>query len=399
MEQAQQMLLHLLSGALTGKASMPVPATDWEAVFTEAQHQAVPLMALDAASAYTAEIPAEVYDHWMRSSVDFFEANWRVTAGQAQLTALLSAHQLPYVILKGAAAAAFYPRPELRLLGDVDFLIRPEQQTAVQALLLENGYTLVKADHHCHVAFEKENVKFEMHFALPGLPGGECGRRVQAVMSDLPEAAQTATVEGESFPVPAPFHQAVIFLLHMQQHTLGEGLGLRHLCDWLCFVQQTAHLPFWEQQLLPFIHDIGLYTYAAVMTKLGALYFGLPCPAWVQAEDAVCHAIMEDMLAGGNFGTKDKIRWQSARLISEHGKEGTKHGMVYHACRTMHRYVLKSYPFVRKVPIVYPFLFVYRLCRSVIFSAIGKRESLERLTASAAKRKAVYQLLKIFETE
>lgn len=398
------MLLHLLGIALTGKENRTFSAeelngVDWDAVLTESHHQAVPLLVLDAVGRYAKYIPAEVYDRWLRASVDFFEPNLQVTTGQEQLVNVLTQNGVAYVILKGAAAAVRYPRPDLRMMGDVDFLIDPACQTAVETLLLENGYRKIEMEHDCHVAFEKDGVEYEMHFQTAGIPAGKAGERVRAFMANVLQTAQVATVEGATFAAPDESHQALIFLLHMQQHTLGEGMGLRQLCDWLCFVRDTADMPFWKETVLPLLKEIGLYTYASVMTKLGALYLAMPCPDWVVADDGVCAAVMGDILASGNFGSKDETRSQSGRLISEHGKEGTRHGMVYHACRIMHRYVMKSYPVVRKIPVLYPFLFVYRVLRYLMLSVRGKRESLGRLTAAANQRKTVYEPLKIFEIE
>lgn len=398
-----KMLLHLLGFSLTGAencafSSEELAQVDWDAVLTESQHQAVPLMVLDAAGRYAPYVPTEIYERWIRASVDFFEPNLKVTAGQGQLVDLLTSNSIGYVILKGAAAAVRYPRPDLRMMGDVDFLIDPACQLVVENLLLNNGYRKIQMEHDCHVAFEKDGVEYEMHFQTAGIPSGAVGERVRTFMADALQTAQTATLEGATFAVPDPTHQALIFLLHMQQHTLGEGLGLRQLCDWLCFVRDTDGQPFWKETVVPLLKEIGLFTYASVMTKLGSLCFTMPCPVWVEAKDDLCTAVMGDMLASGNFGSKDESRSKSGRLISEHGKEGTKHGMIYYSCRIMHRYVMRSYPVVRKIPILYPFLFVYRVLRYLVLSLCGKRESVGELTAAANQRKAVYERLKIFET-
>ena len=46
------------------------------------------------------------------------------------------------------------------------------------------------------------------------------------------EKAEEVLFEGEKIRIPAPFHHGLILLLHTVHHMLGEGIGLRHLCDW-----------------------------------------------------------------------------------------------------------------------------------------------------------------------
>ena len=103
-------------------------------------------------------------------------------------------------------------------------------------------------------------------------------------------------------------------LLHTISHMTGGGIGLRHLCDWLVFensVPEEEFLDIFEDQL----KDIGLWTFAKVMTKIGVLYFGTKRNWCLDADDEVCWALLEDILSGGNFGTKDNTRRSQAKLI------------------------------------------------------------------------------------
>ena len=239
-----------------------------------------------------------------------------------------------------------------------------------------------------------------MHFETVGIPYGQPGEMVREYMKGAVSAGGTDTMDGLPFSVPNVFHQGLILLLHMQHHTLGEGLGLRHLCDWLVYVRDTMEEPHWEEHFIPFLKSIGLFTYAAVMTKIGALYLGLSCPSWAQvADDELCRKMIKDILTGGNFGQKDLKRAGSSVLISEHGKNGTRHGAIYHLTHALHRNVLFVYPLVKRVPVLYPFFYVYRVLRHLFLIAQGKRLSLTEMAAPAFERKAVYKQLHIFETE
>lgn len=398
----QQALLALLAASLHG--ARPVAwaeaSVDWSQVLEESVHHAVATVALEGTDAAGIPLPAEVLDRWLQVSMVHANQNLRHAAVQAELTGWLEEAGLPYSILKGAAAAAYYPRAEQRRYGDVDFLIAPADQPAVEALLTEKGYRRWNLAHDCHVLFERDDVDLEMHFAVPGIPAGQAGEAVRAYLQDTLARYTVCEQEGVPFRAPAPEDHGLILLLHMQHHLLSEGLGLRHVCDWSCFVARTLDAPFWQERLLPLLHRIGLFTFAAVMSRLCALYLCAPCPPWAaDVSEDICAALLADILTGGNFGRKNKQRAHSGVLISQHGKQGTRHGMLYNLCATMHRAVCVQHPVVARWPILYPFLYIYRTVRFAWLRLTGRRDSLLGRVDYARERKAIYDTLHVFEPE
>lgn len=406
MAMPQQMLLHLLSIAMTRKSKEnrfsqeDLHGMDWKAVYRESRKQTVCLMALHAVAEYRQYLPADVYNAWIGQAGDLFSRNLQISSEQQRMVELLTQNGIPHVILKGYAAAAYYPRADLRMFGDVDFLVEKPFLNKAEDILVQNGYRRWKMPHDCHTVFSKNGVRFEMHVETVGIPFGNVGKKVREFMRNGVSTRQIKMVEDQSLFVPNDLYHGLILLLHMQHHMLGEGMGLRHLCDWLLYVQKTAQQDFWDETLIPFLKEIGLYRFAATVTKLGAIYFDLPCPLWAQEIDEnLCADVMNDILIGGNFGVKDKERAKSGMLISEHGKSGTERGTLYNLMHLMHRNVWQTYPILHKVPLLYPFLYVYRVLRHVVLMVFGKRVSLFKMIVPAKERRGIYRQLHVFETE
>ena len=397
MTGSQATLMSLLRASVTGGEASVAADTDWAAVMKESLQQTVFLTALDAAAPLKEQIPPEVFAGWQKTGRAGLMSNARVNAAQQAMIALLP-EGTPYVILKGEAAAAYYPRPELRGLGDVDFLIDPARGEALERLFREAGYTESHEAHARHRVFRKPGAHLEMHYEPAGIPEKAAGERVRAALAGVLERAVPAAGGMGPFSAPAPRDHALILLLHMQHHMLGEGLGLRHLCDWACFVQKTADEPFWGE-LTDTLSSIGLLTYAAVMTATCARYLGTPCPDWAAAPEDVCEAVMEDILAGGNFGRKDADRSRSGMMVSNHGKAGTRHGKWRTMAEVLNASIREDHPVVKKVPVLYPVFFVWRVLLYGWRVLTGKRPSLRKLAPEAEKRKAVYDQLHIFEVE
>ena len=399
----QQIVLNLTARSICENPSAmiltetEIEGADWEEIMKEAIEQAVPLATFDSLSVYKKHLPEKVCAQWKSVAMSVLRSNFIVAQSQADLITLL-AEKYPYIILKGLSAGAYYPNSEMRALGDVDFLINPLQQDEIEKLLLQAGYKKSCGDHPNHVVFRKPNAHLEMHFEVAGVPYGWQGEEVRAFIKDAVFEEQKRVHDVGEFNAPTDMNHGLILLLHMQHHMLGEGFGLRHLCDWAVYVAKTHKESYWEETLLPFLQKIGLFTYTAVMTKTSAKYLHIPCPQWAEsADDETCDEIMWDILTGGNFGQKDINRAKSGMLISERGKSGTSHGAIYNLAHALHKNVLRT-PCVKKLPILYPFIYVWRAIRFLCLSLVGKRPSLTKMAPEAKKRKSVYKKLAIFET-
>ena len=184
----------------------------------------------------------------------------------------------------------------------------------------------------------------------------------------------------------------------MQHHMLSEGIGFRHLCDLAVYLKSTYNAFFWKDLLIPFLKEIGLYKYVSAMAKTCSVYLGAPMVDGLECEDlALVDEIILDIFKGGTFGTKDEERKKSGMLISEHGKAGTKHGSLYNLAHGLHVAVITQNKIVKKVWILYPFIYCYRAFRFLFLTMIGKKPKLSKMRESAKERKSVYEKLKVFE--
>lgn len=400
----QKTVLHLAARNISADpSSLVLPETelkdvDWNAVWALSNVQAIPLATFDAAAPYKALIPSEAYDRYKSTAMSVLQSNFSVAQWQADLVELLNAGSFPYIILKGQAASAYYPAPELRALGDVDFLIDPKQQTEIENVLMEQGYQKSHGDHPNHVVFRKGKAHLEMHFEVAGVPYGWQGEAVREFLQNAVFEPQIKAHETGAFYAPTDLYHGLILLLHMQHHMLGEGLGIRHLCDWATYVAATCGQAFWEETLLPLLKKIGLLVYAQVMTKTCAIYLQIPCPEWAKkADEKVCAEVIEDVLACGNFGRNDIQRSKGGMLVSEHGKGGTKHGRMYHLFKILHGETWGKKA-VKKFVLLYPFVFGWQILWHVWRTVTGKSKPL-KVFNEAEKRKIIYDKLKVFEAK
>lgn len=402
MTNEQKILLKLVSATLNGgTVCVENPeAVDWLSVARESDEQAVLPMAFDAAASLKQNIPEEVYKLWSDRAVTYLVNNTKVETAQKMLIDLLNKAGYAYAILKGESTANYYNRPDLRILGDVDFLIDSTQNDEIEAFLCDNGY---KQQHnqedYCHTAFEKNGICFELHREVQGIPNGVKGDRLRQFF-------ETALLDrkkddaGNGFDTLAEHHHVMLTILHTLHHIMQSGIGLRHLCDWAVVIEKTQNKAFWNEQVLPIVESAGLMTFVSVVTKTCSLAFKTACPDWADADEDVCNRLLDDVFEGGNFGTKGNGRVLSGVIATKgHIQGGTSQSKYKNMYIVLKNNVKKEHPKVEKYPILYPVFFAAKIFKYLEMLLKGKRPSLSKLSKDIDKRKSIYEQLKIFEGE
>lgn len=396
----QTVLLSLMGAAIRGENAPAVSEeTDWTALFREACAQAVPLLFFDMISGLP-QVPESVSSRSFEIARRCTAHNLAAEHTQNQLTKLLRAGNHPYVILKGEASAAYYPKPELRALGDVDFLLREGHAEAVIEQMKQRGFSHSCEQEAYHQTLTRGSEHLELHFEVAGIPQGDAGKTVRDYLSSVFSESQSREREGGSYRVPCDAHHGMILLLHMQHHMQSHGMGLRQLMDWACFVQRTAGEPFWQERLLPALARIGLRRYCAVMTRLCSLFLGTVCPAWADnVQESLCRELMEDLMAGGNFGRKDKDRTRSTNMLPDWTEENVPKSKLVLLWQTLRRSVLKAHPKLEKRPVMRTLCMLGKAVRYCVLFCAGKRPNLLKAAACADTRRSVYDRLNMFEPE
>lgn len=400
----ERTIFGLLSHNLFGAAFEPEDGVDWEAVFRESRHQSVTMQVFmdcgkipGIAQKLHDEIQAVLFRGMMKNS--------QVHAQHTFLHKLLSAHDISYVTLKGAASACYYPDPQSRAMGDVDFYVdRADFERALEVFRAE-GFEAGELDHICHVVLKKKPMHMEMHHTPAGVPDGKAGEIIRGYLADLRERSRLLENPAVTCRCPSDFHHGLIMLMHLQHHLLAEGIGLRHLCDWAVFVGKFRGEEFpglFRERL----KAVGLWKLARMLSLCASRYLGLPEQDWMWGEwddDQTARALMQDILAGGNFGNKDRQRAYEGMFISNRGKNGVEDSRLRRGFQALNRITIIKYPFFQKVPVLLPIGWVLAFCGYLIRTHRRNRRGNQIHVLSAYQKSAprirLYQTLDIYEAE
>ena len=330
--------------------------------------------------------------------------NMQVNFDHSLVHGLLSDNGIDYVAFKGVASARYYTDPILRTMGDTDILINRQDIKKVDLLLKNIGYTTTDdIDKETgHVAYGKKEgnrvSRIEVHFTLGGIP--ESKKEIfDKYLSDLISTSVSLNTPCGVCRVPDKFHHGIILLLHTAHHLINEGVGLRHLCDWAVFVDTVSDKEITETFEKP-LKELGLLEFARYFTALSVEFLGAEPKSFVgEVDKDYLKELISDILAGGNFGTKDTDRYTQIKYISDR-KEGSvgEKSPVLQVFSTLKEKTKREVKFVKEHPVLLPVGMVYTLFY-YLFLVITKRRKGESLkTLSDAKhRKDIYSQFKLFE--
>lgn len=283
MTTEQSTLLALIRSSLWGEQK----PNNADEAFVQAQIQAlVPLL-------YPESPAARIYSaHYIR-----------ILFAQDEIVSLMSSADIPMAVLKGSAAAVYYPDPFLRTMGDIDFIVPAERfQEAVQ-LMQEHGYSMLnntgeKDEQNRHFTLRKDGITAELHhhFSSDGI---DIERYVEAGLS----CPESAVVEGHAFLMLPPLENGIVLLAHVAQH-LKKDLGMRQVLDWMMYVDKVLTDDLWEHSFQKAANSCGLELLAVTMTRMCQLYLGLPTAiTWCkEADPELAEDLLNNILQTGNFG-------------------------------------------------------------------------------------------------
>ncbi|MBR2589984.1 MAG: nucleotidyltransferase family protein [Clostridia bacterium] len=387
LNETQTQLLSCLSAALFEKEAK-WQCSDWKALFREADaHKVFPIVFEHSKACVSDEMLREKAAKYARRCLS---TTIGINYAHVQLDNLMTQNGIPYICFKGIASARYYPHPELRTGGDVDFYVNEADFARCEAVLKDNGYVWVE-DGGKHVVYQKDEVFLELHRTINGIPKNQIGSRIEAdVFGDLVETATDYNEGQGTVKIPDTFHHGMILLLHTLSHMMKEGIGLRHLCDWMMFEASLSSEEFtalFESKLKSY----GLWHFACLLSSCGNRYLGAPYRCWQgEAEDALLEKMMCDMMASGNFGKKDADRKRQIKYLAERGEfTQSERSVLAQAKRTIAKKAALEHKSQAAVMAEYI---------KKVLSGERKPDSGKTLE-SAAQRKEIYASFHLFEQD
>lgn len=391
MKTAESELLKILSSSLFNTEFRLNGEIDYNKVLSEASAQSVLGLAYPVI-----KDTADIANKWQERFYLAVMHNAAVEAGHAEIHRLFTEAGIPYVTIKGCVSASYYPEPNLRTMGDVDFLVAESDFERAKEVLLKNDFSADTVDSSDrHKSFKRDGLIWELHVKIGGIPNNEAGEIGKKKLKSIIDKAVVLSTDNGEFFVPDTYHHGLVILLHAVGHITSTGIGLRHVCDWAVFVNSMPEKEF-AGMFKADLEEIGLWRFARILTALCSEYLGMPQKTFAKNVDKhILADMIEDILSGGNFGKKDKDRYHGSMMMSSDNDLGA----VKNVFRALNNRTRKRMPITKKVPVLLPAGWAYVGVNHLVMIAKGERPKIkvkQTLQKTASRRELIeeYMLFK-----
>ena len=265
-----------------------------------------------------------------------------------KLYAVLDEKQIDYMPLKGVWLKPLYPRPDMRIMGDADILIRMEQYGKLKPLMQQLGFAeKLESDHE--LIWTKPTLYLELHKRV--IPS--YNKDYATYFGNGWRLAQPC--EGNTCRHKMSDEDAFIYLFtHFAKHYRDGGIGIRHLTDLYVFSKARPHLD--EAYLREELKKLQLHTfYENVCDALAVLFDDAP-------ENDKTRVITDVIMHSGVYGS------ESGHIAAQGVRERAK-GSTARQVRRRHWLQLvflpydamcEKYPVLKKCTVLLPVMWVAR---------------------------------------
>ncbi|MBR3842929.1 MAG: nucleotidyltransferase family protein [Christensenellaceae bacterium] len=267
---------------------------------------------------------------------------------------------IDYMPLKGTLMKERYPKPELRIMGDADILIRLAQYEKISGIMTALGFTeTANSDHE--LVWRSPKLYLELHKRL--IPS--YNKDFYAFFGEGWQLAKRQN--GKRFSMTAEDEMVYLFT-HFAKHFRDGGIGLRHMTD--LFVYQRANPSLDEAYVVAELEKLQLLSFYNNIKKLLRVFF------MDEAEDELSEILTEYIFESGSWGKlESRILATSVRDLGE-SRSPLKKKLLYLkeiAFPSLNGLKFK-YPILKRAPWALPLVWIYRPFYKLLF----EKESLNR---------------------
>lgn len=214
-----------------------------------------------------------------------------------RLSKLLASESIDHLLFKGYVVRNYYPVPELRTFGDIDFLIRKADRERCDRLMLDQGFR-PKTDWEPVYSYLRGNEYYEIHSEV-----------LEVDVSDKADYRgyfqriwDYAEPVGEHVCQPTPEFHLLYLLTHIAKHISSSGAGIRMYLDIAFYIRHFRDTLDWswfreETEKLQFTDFVNM-TFSLVEHC-----FGVPSPIPLRpVEPQVLQDFIDFTMEGGTFG-------------------------------------------------------------------------------------------------
>lgn len=360
----------------------------WDDILEEFKNHSITTLAID--TIYDMHIPTQIEEEWKTEIIKQSSHFIKLLHVQNDIAACLDAEKIEWAVLKGTSAAIYYNNPFMRTISDIDILVAENDFDRAKKIL-ENtgckfGENAYKYDRH--ITARKDGIEIELHRFFAETRGSGNDGKVNDILFNALSSCKKEDLNASSFNRLPDLENGLVLIEHIWHH-IRTGIGLRHILDFIMYVDKVLDDNFWNDSFGEKTSELGYDTLCKVIAKIGQLYFGLDDSiTWCKdVDESLCDEFLEMVLSQGNFGSKASEEFNSTIRVLNKKNEGVISFIKYeHASGMMNWKAAQNHKILR------PFAWIYGIGRHIVLT-IGNKEYSKDLRTNQVQSKKQSDLL------
>ncbi|MBQ0019123.1 MAG: nucleotidyltransferase family protein [Bacteroidales bacterium] len=297
-------------------------ADEWGELYAMAKKQSlvgVCFAGVQKLQAQRQEPPELLYLTWMGMAAKIQQRNEVVNRQCVEVQEKLSSDGLRSCVLKGQGVATLYGDMKLlRQSGDIDLWVPGDYKKTIDYVRLSQPECSVVANHIVWDLFADTEV--EVHPIPAIFRNPLTNRRWKKFCKEHEKECMTNKVclydnDNTGICVPTTEFNLVFLMVHMYQHLLREGIGLRQFIDYYFVLRNFQQVSKLDKKgsakniktIVDRIDKLGMKRFAAGLMDILHNVFGMPEELLLCEPDPEAGAeLLSEIMTGGNFGHYDE---------------------------------------------------------------------------------------------
>jgi len=260
---------------------------------------------------------------------------------------------IAYMPVKGCNMKLLYPKPSLRIMGDVDILIHTEDYPRIRQLMLELGLDEGQENYHVY-PWRADGLLIELHKSLIPVTDAD----YYAYYGDGWRFARPG--QGSRHDLN-PEDTYIFLIAHFARHYRFSGIGCRHVLD--LYVYRRSFPDLDETYIRQELEKLNLLTFCLNVERTLAVWFA------DSQGDEITELITQFVFSSGNWGSLES--YAIHELVKETQEKGhasnSRFKSLLQAAFPARVLIAERYPVLKKWPVLLPIVWVIRIVQTLLF--------------------------------
>lgn len=312
MKGYQKVIINILKASIHGqKFKYEKNNINWPILIKEArEHDISSLIYYSLDRNYFKNIDVEILKEWKKEVLLMNLVQRNHINNISNIVDDLNKQGIEIIVLKGIVLREFYPKPELRTMGDGDILIKKGDYDKVSNYLVSKGYRAIEEEKHpVHQGFLcKGKLEIEVHWKL--INNKYFNGQVEEFENNLWNNCIEVNVNESKTKMLSINDFLLHMCLHMAVHAKYKGFGLRQLYDLSVFIRDKYEEVDWDG----FIKKADQYKmlkFTRGLIFLCSKLFEIKIPKKIMNNNIISNKeldlLLESILGAGVYGTKEGL--------------------------------------------------------------------------------------------